>query len=117
MKLNEIIENEEKLLILNDKYKHLLTFSEVIRLKRYMTEVGDITNLYFELVEEYHAHVPKEGKKTDELINKIYEYNDTLLGSDVESDLLNMNEIVGFINLIASKYSIVFPNQTETIEN
>ena len=111
MSLKEIIEYEEKLLIIDNKYKHNLTFNEVVRLKRYMKKVGDITNIYFDLINSYHKEIayPTSGSvATSDIVNDMYDYNDMLQNSEVDSDLINMNEIIGFINIIAEKYSIEF---------
>lgn len=111
MSLKEIIEYEEKLLIIDNKYKHNLTFNEVVRLKRYMKKVGDITNIYFDLINSYHKEIayPTSGYvATSDIVNDMYDYNDMLQNSEVDSDLINMNEIIGFINIIAEKYSIEF---------
>lgn len=121
MTLNEIIQTEEKLLILDEKYKTTLTFNEVVRLKRYMKNVADITDTYFELIECYHKTFPYDNRSvsstTSDKVNDMYSYNDTLLSSDVDVDLINVNEIIGFINILSEKYHIVFPSRTETNEN
>lgn len=121
MTLKEIISQEEKLLKIDDKYKHDLSFNEVVRLKRYMKSVGDITDIYFDLINSYHANI-KEDKKpseltTNDIINDMYSYNDTLQQCEVETDLINMNEIIGFINIISEKYNIEFNSEIETSEN
>ena len=113
----EIINYEEKLLKIDDKYKYSLTFNEAVRLKRYMKKVGDITNVYFELIEDYHKSLRIEGATSD-IVNDMYSYNDTLQASEVDSDLINMNEVIGFINIISEKYNITFSDETdENIES
>lgn len=107
MTLKDIINNEEKLLKIDEKYKHSLSFNEVVRLRRYMKIVGDITNVYFDLIDSYHNSIKFDGT-TSEVVNDLYEYNDTLQNNEVDSDLINMNEIIGFINIIAEKYNITF---------
>lgn len=117
MTLKEIINYEEKLLKIDDKYKYSLTFNEAVRLKRYMKKVGDITNVYFELIEDYHKSLRIEGATSD-IVNDMYSYNDTLQASEVDSDLINMNEVIGFINIISEKYNITFSDETdENIES
>lgn len=117
MTLKEIINNEEKLLKIDDRYKHVLTFNEVVRLKRYMKKVGDITNVYFELIEGYHNNIKMDGT-TSEIVSDMYNYNDTLQSSEVDSDLINMNEVIGFINIISEKYNISFSDENdENIES
>lgn len=116
MTLKEIILIEEKLLKINDKHKYQLTFNEVVRLKRYMVKVGDITNIYFELINDYHKDKTNEDVTSSEKVNDLYKYNDSLQESDVDNDLMNMNEIVGFINIISEKYLIDFNNENKIIE-
>lgn len=120
MTLKEIIQQEEKLLKIDDKYKHKLTFNEVVRLKGYMRKVGEITNIYFELINSYHKDIayPTSGSvSTSDIVNDMYDYNDLLQQSEVDTDLINMTEIIGFINIISEKYSIVFNLESKTIEN
>jgi len=120
MTLKEIIQQEEKLLKIDDKYKHKLTFNEVVRLKGYMRKVGEITNIYFELINSYHKDIayPTSGSvSTSDIVNDMYDYNDLLQQSEVDTDLINMTEIIGFINIISEKYSIVFNLENKTIEN
>ena len=120
MTLKEIISQEEKLLKIDDKYKHKLTFNEVVRLKGYMEKVSKITNVYFELINSYHKDItyPTSGSvSTSDIVNDMYEYNDVLQKSEVDTDLINMTEIIGFINIISEKYSIVFNSENKTIEN
>lgn len=118
MKLKEIISQEEKLLKIDDKYKHMLTFNEVVRLKGYMEKVSKITNVYFELINSYHKDIayPTSGSvSTSDIVSDMYEYNDMLQQSDVDTDLINMTEIIGFINIISEKYSIYFNSENKTI--
>lgn len=121
MTLKEIITQEEKLLKIDDKHKHDLTFNEVVRLKKYMKYVGDITDIYFDLINSYHTNIKEEKKPscditTTDIINDMYSYNDTLQQCEVEPDLINMNEIIGFINIISEKYNIEFNSENETSE-
>ena len=111
MTLNEIIKIEEKLLILNEKYKQELSFNEVVRLKFYMKNIAEITNVYFELIESYQKNTIVENSNkntTSSIVNDMYDYNDKLQQSEVDVDLINLNEIVGFIKIISQKYKIVF---------
>lgn len=118
MTLKEIITQEEKLLKIDDKHKHELTFNEVVRLKKYMKYVGDITNIYFELIHSYNTNVkPSSETTTNDIINEMYSYNDALQQCEVETDLINMNEIIGFINIISEKYNIEFNSEIETSKN
>lgn len=119
MTLKEIIGIEEKLLIIDDRYKHQLSFNEVVRLKNYMKIVGDITNIYFELINDYHKNATDKTSenKTSDIVTEMYDYNDTLQNSEIDNDLINVNEIIGYINIICEKYSLVFNKENETIEN
>jgi hypothetical protein len=121
MTLKEIINTEEKLLIIDERYKQKLSFNEVVRLKRYMANVGEITDTYFELIEGYHKTIVHDNKSvsntTSDIVNDMYEYNDSLQSSEVDVDLINMNEIIGFINILSEKYAIDFPSETMTNEN
>lgn len=111
MTLKEIIAQEERLLIIENAHKHELTLNEVVRLKRYMRIVSEVTDVYFDLINSYHCNIKEEkpiNETTSEIINEMYSYNDMLQQSEVDSDLINMNEIIGFINIISEKYNIVF---------
>ena len=98
MTLQELISIEEKLLKLEMFNIFSFHFNEIVVLKQYLKEIGEVTSLYFELVEEYGNTIKTEhsDKSYEEKKQILQEYNDNLLKSEVYS-IENTQEILRFI--------------------
>lgn len=96
MILKQIIKTEEKLLKIEDGYKTVIDFNDCVALKKYLNEIGFITNIYFELMED------KQHMTMDDAV----EYNEKLLQSKVETDNLDLKKINDFISTLLEKYNI-----------
>lgn len=95
--LGKVIEIEEKLLKIENKYIYSLEFSEVLNLKKYLSEIASITDIYFELL---------EGKGFDSEDEAI-KYNTNILNSEIDDDFINHKKINQFVNYICTKYNII----------
>lgn len=99
MKLTEIFDLEEKLLYFEDKNKYNIPFNDYLLLDKILTDIGNITNRYFQLINSYNTMLIDEKKTYDERRNLIEDYNKNALNDDIE---INLNEI----NKFKKKYSI-----------
>lgn len=84
MKLHELMHFEETLLLCEHHNKFTMPFSDYIILDKFLTEVENITNLYFQLIDEYKKKINKEDISNEERIQKLNEYNTKLLNEEVE---------------------------------
>lgn len=99
MKLKELMSIEEKLLRIEMTKIFSMPFNDIVLLKSYLSNIGEITKLYFDLVEQYCEQVKSEyvdldydGKK-----EKLQEYNDRILESDVY-EVQNYHDILIFLD-------------------
>lgn len=87
-----IMEAEKRLLMIdNSEKKFQFGMGELCKLKRYIREIGEITDLYFNSQIEY-ANLIK-GK--DNFGEKLKAYHERLLDSDVDYDLSKLNPMIG----------------------
>lgn len=105
MTLQELIKIEEQLLKLEMSNIFNLHFNEIITLKAFLKEIGEITSIYLDLVESYSKLIQSEEENLtyEEKKNKLQEYNDNLLKSKVhhfknERDVLIFLE--KYVNII-----------------
>lgn len=94
MKLQELMHFEEKILLCEYHNKFTMPFTDYITLDKLLTEVENVTNLYFQLIDEYKKHINKENITNEERNNKLIEFNDKLLNEEVE---FNFSEYDDFI--------------------
>lgn len=94
MKLQELMHFEEKILLCEYHNKFTMPFTDYITLDKLLTEVENVTDLYFQLIDEYKKHINKENITNEERNNKLIEFNDKLLNEEVE---FNFSEYDGFI--------------------
>ena len=90
MKLQELMHFEEKILLCEYHNKFTMPFTDYITLDKLLTEVENVTDLYFQLIDEYKKHINKENITNEERNNKLIEFNDKLLNEEVE---FNFSEI------------------------
>lgn len=94
MILKKLMNIEESLLKINEYCKNTLSFNEIVLLKRYMQEISEITNVYFELIDGYNN-------------NDIEDYSKKILATTID-DIINHKEITSFLEKIKEKYLIDF---------
>ena len=85
--VNELMTIERFLLEIDTRFKFTLSFSDAYKLYNYLKDVGRITNLYFELLEEFYR------KKPDK--DKLNEYKNKISGDKIDFDI---KEIQNFID-------------------
>jgi hypothetical protein len=99
MKLQELMQFEEKLLLCEYHNKFNMPFSDYVTMDKFLCEVENITNLYFQLMDDYKKHINKEDIKNDEIIEKLQTYNDKLLNEEIEFNFEPYDEFIAkYIN-------------------
>jgi hypothetical protein len=98
MKLKDLISLEEKLLKIELVKIFDLHINDVILLKDYLRQIGDITSTYFNLVQDYSKKVAEEYAELsyEDKKKKLEEYNSRLLNGEVYT-IINEKDILGFI--------------------
>lgn len=94
MKLQELMHFEEKLLLCENNNRFTLSFNDYITLDKFLTEVENITNLYFQLIDDYKKHLNKENIKNEDRINLLNEYNNKLLNEEIEFDFTKYEDFI-----------------------
>lgn len=93
--LKNIIDIEEKLLLLKTKNKFDLSFNDFLKLEDYINLIGNITNKYFYLTSEFYNEKLKNSNLDNSTKkNELTKYNDMLLNSEID---INIEEILTFI--------------------
>lgn len=90
--IKDAIKLEKTLLEIEDSYKFVLDFNDMITLKGLIKEIGEITELFFNLQIEY-------GEKYHDT-KLLSEYKDKLSKNKFE---LNVQKYINFLNLIELK--------------
>lgn len=98
MKLKDLISLEEKLLKIELVKIYDMHINDVVLLKSYLKQIGDITSAYFDLVQEYSKKIAQEDLESsyDDKKNKLEEYNSRLLNGDIYT-IINEKDILLFI--------------------
>lgn len=94
MKLQELMHFEEKLLLCENNNRFILSFNDYITLDKFLTEVENITNLYFQLIDDYKKHLNNENIKNEDRINLLNEYNNKLLNEKIEFDFTKYEDFI-----------------------
>jgi hypothetical protein len=94
MILQELMHFEEKLLLCENNNRFTMSFNDYIILDKFLTEVENITNLYFQLMDEYKKYLNKKDIKNDERINLLNEYNNKLLNEEIEFNFINYEDFI-----------------------
>jgi hypothetical protein len=95
--INELIKIEEKLLKLESKHKYEYTLNELIKSKKYLKEIGEITDLYFSVQYEYSQTI---NPLDEELNDKLIKYQSFLSSGTIDVDISKYTE---FINQLENK--------------
>lgn len=90
--IKDVINLENTLLEIEDEYKFILDFNDMITLKGLIKEIGEITDLFFNLQIEY-------GEKYQDT-KLLSEYKDKLSKDKFE---FNVQNYINFLNLIELK--------------
>lgn len=95
--INELIKIEEILLKVESLYKFELTLNELIKITKYLKDIGFITDLYFSTQYQYSQTICNYDIECNE---KLVEYKKFL--SECELDI-DVSEYIDFINGIKNK--------------
>lgn len=94
--IDKIMQIENVLLQIEDKYKFKLEFNDLLKLKELILEIGKITELFFNIQIEFG-----EKYKDIELLKK---YKEKLLNSKIN---FNVKKYIAFIDNIDKKLNVV----------
>jgi len=81
MTIEKLIHIERALLEIESRYKFVLPFNDVIRLKTLLDEIDVITDTFISLQDEY-------ALKYDD-VDKLREYHDRLINENIDYDRFN----------------------------
>ncbi len=90
--IKDVIKIEKTLLEIEERYKFVLDFNDVVILNKLIKEIGEITELFFNLQIEY-------GEKYQDS-KLLSEYKDKLSNDKFE---LNVKKYINFLDLIELK--------------
>lgn len=91
------MEVEKHLLLINNSDKKFeLALNDLIKLKQYIKQVGDITDLFFKFQVEYANTVINNKDYEKLLIN----YHNKLENDEIDFDLSEINNFINKINSI-----------------
>lgn len=95
MTVRNLMEVEKQLLMIeNSDKKFDLNFNDLLKLKKYEKQVGEITDLFFKSQVEYANKIIK-----DENYEKLLtEYHDKLENSEIDFDLSEINDFINKLN-------------------
>ena len=94
MILQELMHFEEKLLLCEYQHRFTMPFQDYITLDKFLTNVENITNLYFQLIDEYKKSINKENITNEERLNKLTDFNQKILNEDVMFDFQPYQEFI-----------------------
>ena len=95
MTVRNLMEVEKQFLMIeNSDKKFDLNFNDLLKLKKYEKQVGEITDLFFKSQVEYANKIIK-----DENYEKLLtEYHDKLENSEIDFDLSEISDFINKIN-------------------
>ena len=99
MTLQDLMHFEEKLLLCDYKNKFIMTFNDYIMLDEFLTKVENITNLYFQLMDDFKKDVVKENITNQEKNDKIIEFSNKLLNENIIFDFSPYKEFMEKYNI------------------
>lgn len=86
-----MIKIEEQLLKLETKHKYEYTLDELIKSKKYLKEIGEITDLYFSTQYEYSQTL---NPLDEELNEKLIKYQTFLSSGTINVDVSKYTEFI-----------------------
>lgn len=95
MTVRNLMEVEKQLLMIeNSDKKFDLNFNDLLKLKKYEKQVGEITDLFFKSQVEYANKIIKY-ENYEKLLT---EYHDKLENSEIDFDLSEINDFINKLN-------------------
>ena len=94
MILQELMHFEEKLLLCEHNNRFTMSFKDYIILDKFLTEVENITNLYFQLIDDYKKHINKANINNDERLKLLNDFNDKLLNEEIDFNFTKYNDFI-----------------------
>ena len=89
--VRQLIEFETKLLEIYENHRFELSFGDFIKLGKLMKEIGEITNLFFELQKDFYNEFQDK--------NKLELYHEKLQYDEIEYDTTEIEEFLKKTNL------------------
>lgn len=86
------MELEARVLLVLEKEKFTTPFDDYVHTERFAKKIGEITNLYFTLVQDYDSHLISENLSREERKEKLTDFNQKMLDSEVTVYLDNYLE-------------------------
>jgi hypothetical protein len=99
MKLQELMHFEEKILLCEYYNKFVMPFADYIILDKLLSEVENITNLYFQLMDDFKKSINKENISNDERNQKLDDFNQKLLNEEVMFDFKEYDDFISKYNI------------------
>lgn len=98
MRLKDIIVTEEELLKVDSEFDALtnLDINEVILLTNVLTNLSNITNIYFGMLEQYGNKVEKMDCQYDVKVKMVEEYNEKMLNTDINLSKATYGVVTNF---------------------
>lgn len=84
LSLRRILQLEERILIMFDTEKFTADFNQLVQLEELIHKIEKITDLYFINIKEYVTHLKGDNIPSKELKEKIEEYNNKLLNTEIQ---------------------------------
>jgi hypothetical protein len=100
MELEKVIHIEESLLLCENENKFNMPFADYITLDSMLSYIENITDLYFQLVNDYQKQISKEAISSTEKYEKITSFNNDLLKEDIELNLTSYQSFMEKYNII-----------------
>lgn len=104
LRLKDLMELESRVLLVLEKEKFTTSFDDYIHTEQFAKKIGEITNLYFLLMQEYDAHLIDKELSKEERKELLTDFNQKTLDSDVSIYLDNYVE-ESIIESFLSNYS------------
>lgn len=92
-KIKELMNIEEILLKSDTYYRYEYSIDELVKSSKYLSEIGEITNLFFTVQLEYSQTVAKNNYELND-------YKNRLMDGDIDIDI---SKYITFINTIKNK--------------
>jgi hypothetical protein len=87
--VTELMTVERLLLEIDSRFKFELTLNDSLRLYNYLKKVGNVTNFFFYIQDEFSRKYPDKEKVKD--------YNRKLMSEKIEFDLFEIEEFIDYV--------------------
>lgn len=67
-----------------ENLKFTMPFNDYCKIEQFIDEIGKITNMFFNLIDEYTQYLKEKGMDEEEVKKKIDEYTDKALSTKID---------------------------------